>query len=164
LKNWAAYPLEIRPSLYRPTTDDSGVPRSVARAASALRMPHAPFLRPALAGTAVDAAPGIHWRSWEKLVPTKNQPELAITAVESERIASMSPLVAAARGRSREPRTATLQPFCAESLGSSRRPRPAVAHHRVRLSATAAYTVRLVHIQSYICDIAHSPIRPVTHT
>jgi len=29
-------------------------------------------------------------------VPTENQAELAITAVESERIASMSPLVAAA--------------------------------------------------------------------
>jgi hypothetical protein len=92
-------------------------------------------------------------------MPTENQPELAIAALQSEQAAdclNVAPRGSGDRGRSRQPSTATLQPFCTESLGGSRRPRPAVAHLRVRLSAAATYTVRLVHIQSDICDIAHS--------
>jgi hypothetical protein len=149
--------LEICPSLPRHTTDDNGALRPSAPEASALRTPHAPFLRPALTGTAVDAAPGIHWRSWEKLVPTKNQPELAITAVESERIASMSPLVAAAieaAVESQEPPRcshfaqnlwvvlADLDPlWLTTACGSRRLPRTQFA---------------LCTFKSDICDIAHS--------
>jgi hypothetical protein len=97
-------------------------------------------------------------------VPTKNQPEFAIAALQSEqagRIASMLPPVAApieaAVDSQAPPRCSH---FAQKSLGSSRRPRPAVAHLRVRLSVTATYTVGLVPIQSDICDIAYSAGHP----
>ena len=83
-------------------------------------------------------------------MPTENQPELAIAALQSEqagRIASMSPPVAAAIEAAVDSQAPPRCSHFAQNLWVVLEDlAPAVAHHRVRLSATATYTVRLVHI------------------
>jgi hypothetical protein len=94
-------------------------------------------------------------------VPTKNQPELAITAVESERIASMSPLVAAAIEAAVESQEPPRCSHFAQNLWV------VLADLDALWLTTACGSRRLPRTQFALCTFnpiyVTSPIRPVTH-